>query len=83
MSVAVIAFRLSPKFLWFFVRLLARETTALHDYGPISFRVGPRLVDKSLNVCCGDSVPTLPEIPVVFVRLLARETTAFHDYGPI
>ena len=31
-----------------------------------------RLVDKSFNVCCGDSILTLPAIPAVFspLRLL-------------
>ena len=35
--------------------------------------VAYRLVDKSLNVCRGDSVPNLPWI---LARLLPRETTA-------
>ena len=40
-----------------------------------------RLVDKSLNVCRGDSVPTLPAIPAVFSRdCWPDETTALHDY---
>ena len=43
-----------------------------------------RLVDKSLNVSCGDSVPTLPAIPAVFSQdCWLCETTALTSTVPL